>query len=95
MACFPGSSGSPILIVNEGSYIDKKSGSVNIGANRIIFLGILFGGPVYNSEGKIVIREIPTRQEVISITPQMINLGYYIKSEAILDFKEKIRRIIR
>lgn len=93
MACFPGSSGSPILIVNEGSYIDKKS--VNIGASRIIFLGILFGGPVYNSEGKIVIREIPTRQEVISITPQMINLGYYIKSEAILDFKEKIRRIIR
>jgi len=94
MACFPGSSGSPILIVNEGSYIDKKSGSVNIGASRIIFLGILFRGPIYDSEGKIVIREIPTRQEVISITPQLINLGYYIKSEVILDFKEKIRRIV-
>jgi len=95
MACFPGSSGSPILIVNEGSYIDKKSGSVNIGASRIIFLGILFGGPVYNSEGKIVIKKIPTIQEVISLTPQMINLGYYIKSEVILDFKEIIRKITK
>lgn len=94
MACFPGSSGSPILIVNEGSYTDKKKNAIVIGS-RVIFLGILFSGPIYNSEGKIVIREIPTRQEVISLTPQMINLGYYIKSEVILDFKEKIRRIIR
>jgi len=44
---------------------------------RIVFLGILFGGPIYNSEGKIVIKDIPTRQEVVSVTPQMINLGYY------------------
>jgi len=95
MACFPGSSGSPIFIINEGGYIDKKNESLKIGVNRIIFLGILFSGPVYNSEGEIVIREIPTRQEVISITPQMINLGYYIKSEVIFDFKEKIRKIIK
>ncbi len=93
MACFPGSSGSPIFIVR--SYVDEKSGSVNIGTSRIIFLGILFGGPIYNSEGKIVIKEIPTRQEAISLTPQMINLGYYIKSEVILDFKEMIRRTIK
>ena len=95
MACFPGSSGSPILIVNEGSYIDKKSGDIEVGASRIIFLGILFGAPKYNSEGKIIIKDIPTRQEVVSITPQMINLGYYIKSEVILDFKEMIRRTIK
>jgi len=93
MACFPGSSGSPILIVNEGSYSDKKKNAVVIG-NRIIFLGILFGGPIYNSEGKIEFKEIPTRREFVSITPQMINLGYYIKTEVILDFKENIREII-
>jgi len=93
MACFPGSSGSPILIVNEGSYTDKKKNAVVIGS-RVIFLGILFGGPIYNSEGKIVVKDIPTRQEVVSITPQMINLGYYIKSEVVLDFKEKIGGIM-
>ena len=38
-------------------------------ASRIIFLGILFSGPIYNSEGKIAIKEIPTRQEVINLTP--------------------------
>ncbi|MHA1252866.1 MAG: S1 family peptidase [Candidatus Helarchaeota archaeon] len=93
MACFPGSSGSPILIVNEGSYTNEKKRSLVIGS-RIVFLGILFRSPIYNSEGKIVIKDIPTRQEVLSITPQMINLGYYIKSEVILDFKEKIGRIM-
>ena len=92
IACFPGSSGSPILIVNEGSYTDKKNNGVVIGS-RVIFLGILFKGPIYNSEGEIVIKDIPTR--LVSITPQMINLGYYIKSEVILDFKEKIKEKIR
>lgn len=93
MACFPGSSGSPILIANEGSYTDKTKNAVVIGS-RVIFLGILFGGPILNSEGKIVIKDIPTREEIVSIIPQMINLGYYIKSEVILDFKEKIGSII-
>ena len=94
MACFPGSSGSPIFIVNEGPYTNKKENALVFGKGRIIFLGILFGSPIYNSEGKIVIKDVPTRQEVISITPQMINLGYYIKSEVILDFKEKIKKIV-
>jgi len=93
MACFPGSSGSPILIVNEGPYTNKKERAFIVGKGRIVFLGILYGCPGYK-EGKIVIKDIPTRQEVVSI-PQMINLGYYIKSEVILDFKEKIKEKIR
>jgi len=92
IACFPGSSGSPILIVNEGSYADKTG--IKIGPSRVIFLGILFAGPVYNSEGRIVMREVPTKQEIASITPQMINLGYYIKSEVLYDFKEQIRKFV-
>ncbi len=88
MACFPGSSGSPILVVNEGIYTDKKRNATVVGS-RVIFLGTLFGGPIYNSEGKIVIKDIPTRQEVVSITPQMINLGYYIKSRGYIGFQRK------
>ena len=94
MACFPGSSGSPIFIVNEGNYVDKKNNALVVG-DRFIFLGVLYKGPVHNSEGKIVIKEIPMRQEIVSRTPQMINLGYYIKSEVILDFKKIIHKIIK
>jgi hypothetical protein len=92
MACFPGSSGSPILILNEGSYYDK-SGTVKI-ATRIVFLGVLFKGPIFNEEGKIVIKEIPTSQQVSIITPQMINLGYYIQAHQLLEFKHTIQEII-
>ncbi len=40
IAVFPGSSGSPVLIYNAGSYYDKKKGIV-IGS-RTIFLGVLY-----------------------------------------------------
>lgn len=61
LACFPGSSGSPILIYSSGTYHDKPSNTFKIG-NRIISLGLLFGGPIYTSEGKIEIKEIPARK---------------------------------
>lgn len=87
MACFPGSSGSPIFILNEGSY--RNSSGVVIG-NRLIFLGILFAGPTYDATGKIIMKEIDTKLTLIPSVEIMTNLGYYIQAKAILDFKEMI-----
>ena len=92
MACFPGSSGSPIFILNENIYSDKQGNSY-VGS-RIIFLGILFQGPLYNAEGSLVVTNIPTKQEITAETPIMTNLGYYVKSSELLKFKEIIREII-
>ena len=50
MACFPGSSGSPIYILNENGYSDKN-GNTYLGAKRIILIGILYAGPQYNAQG--------------------------------------------
>lgn len=95
MACFPGSSGSPIFIVNEGSFKDKH-GNISIGPNRIIFLGTLFAGPVMNAEGRISVKEIPTsNSSIITQTQMMINLGYYIKSYEIMDFKQIIEKDLK
>lgn len=93
MACFPGSSGSPIFIFNENGYSDKKGNSF-LGCKRFIFLGILFSGPQLNSKGELIIENITTQQKVSAITPTMINLGYYIKGEEILAFKPEIEKII-
>ena len=41
MACFPGSSGSPIYILNEGSYRDKHGNSY-LGSSRVMLLGVLW-----------------------------------------------------
>lgn len=94
MACFPGSSGSPIYILNEGGYKDKI-GNLNWGQSRIIFIGTLFSGPIYDATGKLVVTDIPTSNQVVeSHTGVMVNLGYYIKSSEILEFKNIIKEIL-
>lgn len=93
MACFPGSSWSPIFIYNKSWYTDKRW-TLNIGPDRLIFLWVLFSWPQYNSDWEIIVESIPTQQKIITKTPVMINLWYYIKSNIIFDFKSKIERLL-
>lgn len=93
MACFPGSSGSPIFVLNENGYSDKK-GNMYVGGNRVIFLGVLFKGPQLNAKGELVVEDIPTQQKVSAIIPIMINMGYYIKANELLSFKPIIQKIV-
>lgn len=87
IACFPGSSGSPICIINEGSYPHKrqagKDGGVVFG-NRLVLLGILYGGPVHSARGELEIAPLPTTAKITPVVPQMIHLGYYVKAREIL-----------
>lgn len=92
MACFPGSSGSPIFIDNINGYHDKEKNRFMLGTKRSIFLGILFSGPVFKADGTIKVVSIPTSNTLVSTTPLMINLGYYIKAHKILDFTEYIKQ---
>jgi hypothetical protein len=77
-ACFPGSSGSPVILHNVGTYSDKK-GNTNLGT-RTMFLGVLFAGPTMRTDGKIVIRTIPTGDEPVAEVKVMLNLGYIVKA---------------
>jgi hypothetical protein len=81
MACFPGSSGSPIFVLNNGAYANK-SGGMAIG-QRLIFLGALFAGPQYLNDGRIVIKDVPTATQPVAVTPMMMNLGYLIKAREV------------
>jgi hypothetical protein len=92
-ACFPGSSGSPIVLFNDNGYTDKN-GTNHIAAKRFALLGLLFSGPIYDAQGNIVIKEIPTQQKIIANTPIMVNLGYYIKAKEILKLKEEVLKIV-
>lgn len=83
MACFPGSSGSPIVISMMG-YQDKTNHSYSL-ASKFILLGLLSSGPYYTQSGKIEIREIPTGNLVpVTSYNQMIHLGYYVKAKEII-----------
>lgn len=79
-ACFPGSSGSPVFIFNQGGYSDGNGFAVG---SRLLFLGVLHSGPTINARGDITINTsaVPHVE-----TQMMINLGNVVKSKKLLDF---------
>jgi hypothetical protein len=86
---FGGSSGSPVLIYNTGTYFQKSQNTTTIG-NRIIFLGVLYGGQYINTKGTIEIREVPTIMSGVPAVitgnlqiPVMMNVGFIIKAAQI------------
>jgi V8-like Glu-specific endopeptidase len=88
IAVFPGSSGSPVILLNEGSF-SRGNGNIAIGS-RFLLLGVLFAGPQYRADGSINIVDIPTKQVATASTMIPIHLGFYIKSAEIIKLKEHL-----
>jgi V8-like Glu-specific endopeptidase len=84
-ACFPGSSGSPVFIVNQGLVYQR--GNTNLGTSRLMFLGVLYAGPVATATGRIVFEAAPTSMQPIPVINMMMNLGICIRSAKVLDFE--------
>jgi hypothetical protein len=78
VASFPGSSGSPVFIYNNGT-IPNKNGATGIGT-RVILLGILYSGPTFQPDGSIVVKNIPTVNVAVPQINMMMNLGYVLKA---------------
>jgi hypothetical protein len=89
-ACTPGSSGSPVLIIDIGQVFTKKG--MNIGSSRIKFLGVLYAGPFLAADGSIEVIPAPTADTIRTLTNIPINLGYVIKSNKLLDFEAVFER---
>ncbi|CAJ0734471.1 hypothetical protein R77592_03522 [Ralstonia mannitolilytica] len=83
-ACFPGSSGSPVFLLEDGMY--RSAGGYTPGT-RVVLLGILFGGPLLTMEGRLEQRPIPTAVNEVPVFNAMMNLGYVVRADAILDLK--------
>lgn len=79
---FPGSSGSPVFIVDVGMFRRKQGGTV-IGS-RIHFVGTVAMVYVKKEEGRIEARPAPIAVEPIPIVNQMIDLGYVIKAQQVV-----------
>ena len=84
ISCYPGSSGSPVFILNEGAYSTKTG--VTIGAPRIYLLGILYKGPLFDAQGVLTFSELPNIPTPTVSIP--MNLGVMIKAERILEFEK-------
>lgn len=90
-ACFPGSSGSPVVLYNRNGYSTKKGG-FNIGGTRIFFLGVLYAGPQHTATGELQIINVPNIQKPMTFSRIPNNLGIVIKSEKILDFEDIFKK---
>ena len=93
MACFPGSSGSPVFVLNEGAYQDKR-GTLYAAQSRLILLGVLYAGPMYTAKGTLEVVDVPTAMTVAPKTDVMVNLGYYIRAQELLEFQKVIESLV-
>lgn len=85
-ACFPGSSGSPVLLSYVGSYIDPESNMFTAGT-KILLIGVLYAGPQHTATGEIHIVNVPTANKPISVSTIPNNLGLVIQIDRVLDFE--------
>jgi hypothetical protein len=92
-ACFPGSSGSPVILYNTGGYY-VPNGSFAIAGTRIQLLGILYAGPQHTVNGELHVVAVPTRQEIQAISRIPNNLGVVIRSSRLRDFDDQFMRLI-
>lgn len=93
IASFPGSSGSPVLLVNLNGYTDVN-GNLLIGASRVRLLGIHYAGALHTATGEIKIVTAPTAAAPVAVTAIPNNIGVAIDSQRLLDFEPIISAII-
>lgn len=88
MACYPGSSGSPVFILNQGAFTTAEG--ITVG-NRIMLLGVLYGGHEFDARGVLQFATLPSVPYPVTRIP--INLGIMIKAERIFEFEGMIKAV--
>lgn len=87
IAVYGGSSGSPIFVMNEGSW-STQDGIVM--GTRFALIGILYAGHTETINGQITAEPVPTKLTPIAKVKHMINLGLCIKSALIEDLPAQL-----
>ena len=82
IAAYPGSSGSPVFILEEGFFVDRTDAHIG---SRIKLLGVLYAGPQFDARGEIRFSNLPVNAIPVVYIP--MNLGMCIKATEILAFK--------
>lgn len=84
IACFGGSSGSPIFTYNVATKFNRETKQFELGGRGMKFAGVLYAGPTYQHEGTVIMRT-----PVINLTTTM-HLGFAIKSSEVRLLVQKV-----
>ena len=88
---FPGSSGSPVLLLRRGGYA-SRAGATILAPPTATLLGIIASVFFQQDHGEIVMRPAPTALMPIVTTRQMIDLGVVFKARTIVETIESLLR---
>ncbi|MBE6127346.1 MAG: trypsin-like peptidase domain-containing protein [Erysipelotrichaceae bacterium] len=86
-AIFPGSSGSPVLVYNKGSFSDGAS--ITLG-ERLLFVGVVSQTYLHDVDGKFRVVQIPTAVQTQLYSQVPNNLGIVIKSSELFGFESAL-----
>lgn len=87
-AIFPGSSGSPVFIYNQGSY---SIGNTLYAGDRMLLIGVIYATYQHEINGNLEAVEIPSSNKIISKSVVPNNLGIVIKAKRILELIPEIK----
>ena len=87
ISCYPGSSGSPIIVLQEGISKDKY-GNLSIGQSKLKLLGITSSVFLNTITGDLIVEETSSVKPSLRIPN---NLAVIIKSDQLLYFDQIIR----
>jgi len=90
-ACFPGSSGSPVFLYEDG-WVRVGGNSYSPGS-RACLLGVLWGGPQMTVQGTMKAMPINTGGDFIPQINTMLNLGYVISYRSIVEIIDHLHKI--
>ncbi|WP_443750385.1 trypsin-like peptidase domain-containing protein [Asticcacaulis solisilvae] len=88
MACFPGSSGSPIFLYNANGYYDYQQAKF-VGTPRVKLVGVLWGGP---PTWEKAIEITGAQSEIYSKSP--LHLGFAIRATELMALDGVIRKLV-
>jgi len=84
IACFGGSSGSPVFTYNVATKYNRETKQFELGGRGLRFVGVLYAGPTYLHEGKVIMRT-----PVVNLRTTM-HLGFAVKSTEVRKLVDKV-----
>lgn len=92
MACFPGSSGSPVWMFDDDGYRDRKTGQWKEGAQRLFLVGVLYAGPVISADGGIHVASGSVPGAMVEVRTPM-HLGYCVRATQIAALEDVFLKV--
>lgn len=88
-ACFPGSSGSPVFLFNDGMYATKQGST--LGATRVALAGVLHAGFLHLTKGRVAAVNVAALSKLEAEITVPNSIGICIKASEIDGLIQEVR----